>query len=134
MGLTLSPDSIYFADSESSAIRVADRDPSGGVRTVVGTGLFEFGDADAVGDAVRLQHPQGLVIATDGRLLVADSYNGSLKWVDPVSGRTHTWLRGLSEPTGVAIAGGRALIVESNRHRIMVAPLDTEDLAELRFV
>ena len=134
MGLSLTADSIYFADSESSAIRVADRDRNGGVRTIVGTGLFDFGDADAVGDAVRLQHPQGLAVASDGRLLVADSYNGSLKWVDPVSGRTQTWLRGLREPSAVVITGGRALVAETNGHRILVAPLGTGDLAELRLV
>ena len=134
MGLSLSADSIYFADSESSAIRVADRDRNGGVRTIVGTGLFDFGDADGVGDAVRLQHPQGLAIAPDGRLLVADTYNGSLKYVDPISGRTQTWIRGLREPSAVAIAGGWALVAETNGHRILVAPLYAGDVAELRLV
>lgn len=134
MGLSLSAGAIYFADSESSAIRVADRDQHGGVRTIVGTGLFDFGDVDAVGDAVRLQHPQGIARAPDGRLLVADCYNGSLKWIEPGSGRAQTWLRGLSEPSGVAISGGRAFVAESNRHRIMVARLDSAEAMELRFV
>ena len=134
MGLSLSAGSIYFADSESSAIRVADRDPQGGVRTIVGTGLFDFGDADGSGDAVRLQHPQAVACAPDGRLLVADCYNGSLRWIEPGSGRTQTWLRGLSEPSGVAISGRRAFVAESNRHRIMVARLDSAEAMELRFV
>lgn len=132
MGLCLAVDAIYFADSESSAIRIADRDRNGGVRTIVGTGLFDFGDVDAVGDAARLQHPQGLACALDGRLLVADSYNGSLKWVEPRSGRVRTWLRGLHEPSGVAIARERAFVAETHRHRIMVASLESGDVAELR--
>ena len=134
MGVSLSADAIYLADSESSAIRIADRDRTGGVRTIVGTGLFDFGDDDGIGDSVRLQHPQGVACAPDGRLLVADSYNGSLKWVDPSTARVTTWLRGLHEPSGVAISGDRVFVAESNRHRVVVAQLDSEDVAELRFV
>ena len=133
MGLALSADAIWFTDSESSAVRRADRDEAGGVRTVVGTGLFDFGDIDGAGDVVRLQHPQGIAVAPDGRLLVADCYNGSLKWIEPVNGRCHTWLGGLHEPSGVGIARGHAFVAETNQHRIVVASLDTGSMAELRF-
>ena len=70
-------------------MRLADLDPAGGVRTVVGTGLFDFGDVDGVGDDARLQHPQGIAAAQDGRLLVCDSYNDSLRWVDPAVAARH---------------------------------------------
>jgi thiol-disulfide isomerase/thioredoxin len=56
-GLTTDGKKLYFADSEVSAIRSADLDPKGYVETIVGQGLFDFGDKDGRGDEVRLQHP-----------------------------------------------------------------------------
>ena len=48
---------LYIADSEASAIRTASLDPDGELSTIVGTGLFDFGDVDGAGEDVRLQHP-----------------------------------------------------------------------------
>jgi hypothetical protein len=120
MGICVAGDTLAFADSESSAIRVADLDPAGGVRTIVGTGLFDFGDVDGVGDDARLQHPQGISAAEDGRLLVCDSYNDSLRWVDPASRRVTTWVRGLHEPEGLALDARFAYVADTNAHRIAV--------------
>ena len=120
MGLCVSGAALAFADSESSAIRLADLDPAGGVRTIVGTGLFDFGDVDGVGDDVRLQHPQGIAAAEDGRLLVCDSYNDSLRWVDPASRRVTTWVRGLHEPEGLALDARFVYVADTNAHRIAV--------------
>ena len=50
MGIVASGDRLYFADSESSAIRWTDAAEDGEVGTVVGTGLFDFGDVDGKGD------------------------------------------------------------------------------------
>ena len=62
-----------FADSEVSAIRTASIDTDGEVDTIVGTGLFDFGDADGVGDEVLLQHALGVTVGPDGLLYVADT-------------------------------------------------------------
>ena len=124
MGLATDGRRVWFADAESSAIRVADTDPNGAVHTLVGTGLFDFGDADGEGDAVRLQHPQALARADDGRLLVADSYNDALKWLDPATRRVTTWRRGLHEPSGLAIAGGRAWVADTEASRVVVFGLE----------
>jgi sugar lactone lactonase YvrE len=120
MGIRVAGDTLAFADSESSAIRLADLDPAGGVRTIVGTGLFDFGDVDGVGDDARLQHPQGIAVAEDGRLLVCDSYNDSLRWVDPASRRVTTWVRGLHEPEGIALDARFVYVADTNAHRIAV--------------
>jgi len=74
---------LVFADPEASAIRTADLDPDGEVRTIVGTGLFDFGDVDGTGDEVRLQHALGVTVADDGYLYVADTYNNKIKRIDP---------------------------------------------------
>lgn len=132
MGLCLDDAGVVFADSESSAIRHATFFPGGEVTTYVGTGLFDFGDVDGAGDAVRLQHPQAVARAPDGRILIADSYNGSLKWLDPSTRRVETWLSGLAEPSGIAIAGNRVYIAETNAHRIAVADLASGAISVLQ--
>jgi sugar lactone lactonase YvrE len=132
MGLCAAGELLYVADAESSAIRVVDRSPSGGVRTVVGTGLFDFGDVDGVGDAVRMQHQQGIALAPGGRLLLCDSYNDALKWVDPSSRRAETWLRGFSEPSGLAIGDGVVYVADTNSHRIAAVALGTGEIETLR--
>lgn len=60
-GITTDGCRLYFADSETSSIRSADLDPEGLVTTIVGEDLFDYGDIDGSGAAVRLQHPLGVV-------------------------------------------------------------------------
>ena len=81
-GLTSDGTTLYVADSEVSAIRAVPFDPDGRVTTLVGEGLFDFGDVDGKGEKVRLQHALG-VAWHDGKLYVADSYNSKIKVLDP---------------------------------------------------
>jgi hypothetical protein len=131
MGIVAAGDRLYFADAESSAVRWADRSPDGAVGTIVGTGLFDFGDRDGVGDDALLQHPQGLAMHRDGRLLVADSYNDALKWVDPATRRVETWVRGLHEPAGAACGARFAYVADTNAHRIATVDYATGEIGEL---
>ncbi|HEX6533072.1 MAG TPA: alkyl hydroperoxide reductase [Gemmatimonadaceae bacterium] len=119
MGIASDGERVFFADAESSAIRSSELDPDGAVRTIVGTGLFDFGDRDGVGDAVLLQHPQGIARHPDGRLLVADTYNDALKWIDPATRTATTWIRGLHEPEGVACADEWAYVADTNAHQVV---------------
>lgn len=131
MGLVVHDDRLWFVDAETSAVREADRAAEGAVRTIVGTGLFDFGDVDGTGDDARLQHPQGIARAPDGRLLVCDSYNDALRWVDPATRRVTTWVRGLHEPGGVAIGATHAYVADTNAHRIVAVPLGTGVVTEV---
>ena len=132
MGIVAGRDRLYFVDAESSAVRWAERDPAGKVETIVGTGLFDFGDRDGVGETALLQHPQGIARHPDGRLLVADSYNDALKWVDPASRRVSAWVRGLHEPGGVACGPRSAYVADTNAHRIMWVDYTTAEMGEVR--
>jgi hypothetical protein len=131
MGIVAGGERLYFVDAESSAVRWADRDPAGAVGTVVGTGLFDFGDRDGAGEAALLQHPQGLARHPDGRLLVADSYNDALKWVDPATRRATAWVRGLHEPSGVACGERFAYVADTNAHRVATVEYETGAIGEL---
>ena len=120
MGIATHGESLLVADAESNAVREVDLAATGGVRTIVGTGLFDFGDVDGVGDTARLQHPQGVAVTRDGRVLVCDSYNDSLRWLDRAERRVTTWTRGLHEPGGVAVGLRGAYVADTNAHRIVV--------------
>ncbi|MBX5492297.1 MAG: alkyl hydroperoxide reductase [Chloroflexi bacterium] len=132
-GIALAGDLLYFADSETSSIRSVERGPQGAVRTLVGQGLFEFGDVDGVGDAVRLQHPIG--VAYDGEaLLVADTYNHKLKRLGPRTRACTTWAgtgepghrdgplasAQFYEPSGVSVAGELVYVADTNNHAVRV--------------
>lgn len=144
-GLTTDGARLYVADSEASAIRVVEPGPGGAIRTIVGEGLFAFGDTDGVGAAVvRLQHPLG-VAWHDGVLYVADTYNHKIKRLDPATAACRTWLGSgrpghadgaapaarFSEPSGLAVAGQRLYVADTNNHRVRVADLTTGEVATL---
>lgn len=129
MGIAAHGDALWFADAETSAIRRAGVAATGRVETLVGTGLFDFGDRDGAGDDARLQHPQDVAVhAASGRLLVCDSYNDALKWLDPATRTVTTLARGLHEPGGLALvgrAGEVAIVADTNAHRLARVDLAT---------
>jgi sugar lactone lactonase YvrE len=130
-GLTVLGERLYVADPEASAVREIDL-ADGRVRTLVGTGLFDFGDRDGPLSRARLQHALGLTLWRDGKLLVADTYNHKLKLLD-LEARTLETLLGdgnpgsrlgaddveLNEPGGLAVAGDRVLIADTNNGRVL---------------
>jgi thiol-disulfide isomerase/thioredoxin len=132
-GLATDGTNLYVADSETSSIRSVPFDPQGKVTTVVGEGLFEFGDVDGIGAMVRLQHALG-VAYKDGQLYVADTYNSKIKRIDPAKQSCTTFLgapRLLNEPGGVSIAGNKLYIADTNNHRICVVDLTSKALTTL---
>lgn len=131
MGIASGGGRLWFVDAESSAVRWSDLSPDGAVGTIVGTGLFDFGDRDGTGDDVRMQHQQGIARAPDGRLLVADSYNGALKWVSPADRVATTWVRGFHEPAGLALGERAVFVADTNAHRIAIVELATGARSEL---
>jgi hypothetical protein len=139
MGLAASPGPLAFCDAESSSVRLLEDGPPRAVRTLVGTGLFDFGDRDGTGDEALLQHAEAL--AWDGdALLVADTYNDKLKRVDPMT-RSCASLPGdagsgeaLSHPAGIAVAGGLAFVADTEDHRIAVVDPATGETGTLQIV
>jgi sugar lactone lactonase YvrE len=134
MGVALARDALLVADAESSAVREVDLSASGAVRTLVGTGLFDFGHVDGAGDRVRLQHPQGLAVAAADRVLVCDTYNDSLRWLDRATREVSTWVRGLHEPGGLAIGGRSVYVADTNAHRIVVIDIGSTEIRPLVIV
>ena len=134
MGITTDNERLYFADAESSAIRSADVAANGGVGTIVGTGLFDFGNVDGTGDDVRMQHQQGVALHPNGELIVADSYNDALKLLNVETRQARTWVGGFHEPGGVAAGREHAYVADTNAHRIMVVEYDTGTTVGLEII
>ncbi|MEX0613872.1 MAG: NHL domain-containing thioredoxin family protein, partial [Pirellulales bacterium] len=138
-GLASDGKRLFVADSEGSTIRSLPFDANGQVETLVGlTGtLFDFGDVDGKGPAVRLQHPLG-VAWWDGKLYVADTYNNKIKVID-VGERTCHTIAGtgeagdqdaeegakatFNEPAGISAAGGKLYVADTNNHALRVTGL-----------
>jgi thiol-disulfide isomerase/thioredoxin len=135
---------LFWVDPESSSLRRVELEGEDRVRTIVGTGLFDFGDRDGVGRVAQFEHPQGLTYG-DGLLFVADTYNHRIKQADPVSERVTTiagdgepgWQDGpalearLDEPTGLSWAEGRLFIADSNNHLVRILDLASGQLSTL---
>lgn len=137
---------LYFTDPEASAIRTADLNPDGEVKTIIGTGLFDFGDQDGTGDDVRLQHPLGVTVADDGYLYVADTYNSKIKRIDPATRESITFVgtgeEGLVdgadgvqfyEPGGIDFANGKLYIADTNNNVIRVVDLAGKTASTVEF-
>ncbi|HEX7030883.1 MAG TPA: thioredoxin-like domain-containing protein [Gammaproteobacteria bacterium] len=131
-GLATDGEKLYFADSEASAIRYVDFETND-VETIVGTGLFDFGDVDGKGDDVRLQHPLGVTFA-NGELYVADTYNDKIKIVDPDARTSKTLIGGegqLFEPGGLDFAEGKLFVADTNGHVVKIFGLESRELSTL---
>lgn len=150
-GLATDGKSLYVADSEISAIRKVPLDPEGKVETLVGRGLFVFGDVDGPGQVAeevvaakteaRLQHALGVAFA-DGKLYVADTYNSKIKLFDLKSGELKTFLGGkqlgwfspelFNEPAGISYANGKLYVADTNAHRIRVVDVASKTVSTLQ--
>ncbi len=140
-GLATDGTTLYVADSEVSAVRAVPLGGKGEVRTLVGEGLFEFGDVDGAGDKARLQHALGVACA-DGKVYVADTYNSKLKVLDPKTRSCQTFLGGepagwlatplFNEPGGLSYAAGKLYVADTNAHRIRVVDLKTKAVSTLK--
>jgi len=132
-GMALFGPHLIWTDSETSSVRLADL-VKGEVMTVVGRGLFDFGDQDGQGAGVRLQHPLGVTLA-DASLWVADTYNHKIKRIELDGGVTRTVAGGspedLREPDGIDSLGQFLLIADTGNHRLRVMDRETGELRDL---
>ena len=148
---------LYFADSESSTLRVAEIEADA-LRVVSGTtanSLFTFGDQDGALGENLLQHPLGVAGggAREDTVFIADTYNSRIKALDPVTLVTTTLTGGggsggyrdgplgeaeFDEPGGLdyaALPDGtrRVYVADTNNHAIRVINLDEGVVNTLTF-
>ncbi len=132
---------LYFADSESSTIRLADFE-NDLVTVVAGTtdnSLFDFGDIDGALGVNRLQHALGVEGGPAGDIYIADTYNSRIKVIRAGETATTTvfGLGGLGgfadgaaaaaefdEPGGLSYADGILYVADTNNHAIRAIDLE----------
>ncbi len=136
---------LGFVDAETSSLRVLAPAERGGVEvaTVVGSGLFDWGDRDgSIGEA-RLQHPTGLAALTHG-FIVSDTYNHRLRRVHMETGTVAT-VAGSSpgfrdgvgaearffEPGGVARIDNVLIVADTGNHALRRVDLETGAVTSL---
>lgn len=146
-GLYFDDGLLYFADSESSSIRVADY-TNNIVRTIAGPNentLFDYGDIDGTVGASRLQHALGLTGTSDGTIYIADTYNSKIKMIDQTT-RTTTLFGAeggfcdgdanqarFDEPGGVDYADGKLYVADTNNHAVRIIDLESQQVRTVTF-
>jgi thiol-disulfide isomerase/thioredoxin len=138
-GITVDEDYVLFvADSETSSIREVDAISAHQVRTLVGAGLFDFGDVDGPAADARLQHPLGIDY-DGGTVLIADTYNHKIKrlgtdtlMVSTLAGSGEAGHEDgpvatarFYEPSGLSIAGSTIYVADTNNHAVRAIDLDS---------
>lgn len=135
---------IFFVDSEASAVRKLDLSENGSIETLIGEGLFEFGDQDGAFSSAKLQHPLG-VAWHNGELYVADTYNHKIKKLDLKNRTIQTWIgtgkAGLKdgafteamlyEPSGLVFLEDSVYIVDCNNHLLRIGDLKRQTISTL---
>ncbi len=144
VGLALHDNLLYVSCCETQAVRVIDT-RSGSVQTVVGRGLFDFGDLDGPASSALLQHNQGVAVY-EGRLFIADTYNNNIRTVDLATNVVSTYAgsgqRGtldgpganarFDEPAGICLLESILYIADTNNHLIRMVDLDSGHVRTLR--
>jgi peroxiredoxin len=120
-GLTVLGSNLYTADAESSAIRCVNL-YTGVVDTVVGTGLFIYGENDGIGLSARLQYPLDIQADPCHRMLwIADTYNNKIRRIGVDSKYVSSMQldHRLDEPAGLAFHNDTLYIANTNAHEIL---------------
>ncbi len=140
-GIAVAPDgTIYVADTGNSRIRRIGT--NGVISTVAGGGVAGFAGDGGQARSASLNAPQGVAVALDGGLLIADTANNRIRRVDPqgvittAAGSSAAAFAGdgapatdaaLSSPVGVApLRLGGFVVADTGNDRLRrVTPLGT---------
>jgi len=126
-GIVALNNTLYIADAETSAIRVIQIE-QGTVSTMVGKGLFDFGDREGVGQKARLQHPLGITVDPERNALwIADTFNSKMKRIDLQASQVSKFKFGvqLDEPGGLSLFRNKLFIANTNAHQIVMLDLSS---------
>ena len=133
--LAVSPVGIlYIADQSNNRVRAVDL-ATGVIHTVAGTGTAAYNGDGVAATETGLAGPGGLALALDGTLFIADSFNGRIRAVDPVTGLIRTVVgdggeyryqgpdeppsSSLSRPSGIALdEQGNLFFSDSDNHLV----------------
>ncbi|MCX7999168.1 MAG: redoxin domain-containing protein, partial [Leptospiraceae bacterium] len=142
-GIIVHENKIYFLDSETSALRMFDMQRDY-VSTLIGKGLFKFGDIDGRKETALMQHPLGIAYLKN-KLFIADTFNHKIKVYDlynqnlvTLAGDGKIELKdgdftkaSFHEPSGLAIFENTLYVADTNNHAIRVLNLESKKVQTL---
>ena len=125
---------LYVADQSNNRVRAIDLG-TGRIRTVAGTGAAVYNGDGIPAIEAALAGPSSLALAEDGTLFIADTFNGRIRAIDPVSGLIRTVAgnggeyryqgdvespsSSLSRPSGAAVdRQGNLYVTDSDNHLV----------------
>lgn len=125
---------LYVADQSNNRVRAIDL-ATGHIRTVAGIGAATYNGDGIPASEAALAGPSGLACADDGTLFIADTFNGRIRAVDPVTGLIRTVAgdggeyryegdaeprsASLSRPSGIAMdREGNIFLTDSDNHLV----------------
>jgi sugar lactone lactonase YvrE/thiol-disulfide isomerase/thioredoxin len=132
VGLSTIGQQLIVVDSAASAIR-ALRLLDNRLSTLIGAGLYEFGDVAGKREVARLQNPLAACVDARGLVFIADSYNGKIKALNlrTAEARTLNLPYKLQEPAGVALGANALWIANTNAHEIVRVDLGSGQIKRL---
>ncbi|HQR05970.1 MAG TPA: thioredoxin-like domain-containing protein [Gemmatales bacterium] len=141
-GLASDGSTLYVADSEVSAVRAVSLGNTEEVKSLVGSGLFNFGDKDGTAANVLLQHCLGVAM-WQGNVMIADTYNNKIKLLEPKTRQVLTYAGDgtpgnsdqparFNEPAGIHVVGDKAYVADTNNHLVRVIDLKKRSVQTLK--
>ena len=112
---------LYVCDALGSSIRAMQL-RGDLVQTLVGQGVWAFGEQDGPRGTAQLQFPQAIALSPDAPLLwIADAGNGRLRTLRLGGGELKTLElpRRLHGPAGLALGAGAVWIAETDAHAVL---------------
>lgn len=125
---------LYIADQSNNRVRAIDL-ATGQIRTIAGTGAPAYNGDGIPATEAALAGPSGLTCGEDGTLFIADTFNGRIRAVDPITGLIRTVVgdggeyryqseaeapsASLSRPSGIAVdRDGNLWLTDSDNHLV----------------
>ncbi|MCB1554003.1 MAG: redoxin domain-containing protein [Xanthomonadales bacterium] len=131
--LALIQQTLYMADSAASAIRGVHT-LGGQTHTLIGQGVYDFGDHEGARHVALLQYPTGLALDVKApKLWIADTYNNQIKTLRLGGGELKRYELNypLRQPAAVASSDGVLWIANTNAHEILRVDVETRQVKRL---
>ena len=113
---------LYVADALGNRVRQVS--PSGGIRTIAGTGVRGAAGDGGPATSAQLNSPYGVALDRAGNLYIADLGNARVRRVS-AGGTITTFVTGLAAPRNLAFdSAGNLHISDFDRHKIVRVNFD----------